>query len=352
MKSLLYSFLLFSICSFGIPLLIAAVSPDLSPYGATYPGEKTFENPGGPIPPTVNAFSAFKDRLGLSWDDDFLYIESNGIPDHDMMRGIVAWQQQVPLPHPYVGANRFALPLNPTVLEEPQKLTLMGPIAIAVNGIPIFHALTQSGKDAYLGGELDEWGGHCGRADDYHYHIAPAHLEPLVGEGNPVAFGLDGHPVFLADPSRDKPLDECHGYFDEEGKYRYVGDLTNPYMMAFFRGAADLENRPRANGVRPHLQPLRGATITGFSGTLTEGYSLEYHLKGDKHTINYLVTELGAEFEFVDANGSSTSESYERRLDQGGKGDQGKGKSPSGKKAKSKDKGKRGKKDRDPADGF
>ncbi|MDA7926629.1 hypothetical protein N9B21_01165 [Verrucomicrobiales bacterium] len=74
-----------------------------------------------------------------------------------MMKGITAWQQQVPIPHDFTGENRFKLPLNPTVIEgDTQELTLMGPIALAANGIPIFHALTQSGKDAYAGGELDE----------------------------------------------------------------------------------------------------------------------------------------------------------------------------------------------------
>jgi hypothetical protein len=38
-----------------------------------------------------------------------------------------------------------------------------------------------------LAGELDEYGGHCGRADDYHYHIGPVHLEKIVGKGNPIS---------------------------------------------------------------------------------------------------------------------------------------------------------------------
>ncbi|MEM7601280.1 MAG: YHYH protein, partial [Verrucomicrobiota bacterium] len=345
MKSFSYFLATLILSTTAIPLLVAAIAPNLTPYKAEFPGERTFENPGGPIPATVASFKPFQNRLGLSWDKDFLYIETNGLPDHDMMRGITAWQQQVPLPHPYVGSNRFALPLNPTVLEEPEELTLMGPIAIAVNGIPIFHALTQSGKDAYLGGELDDWGGHCGRADDYHYHIAPAHLEEIVGPGNPVAFGLDGHPVYLADPATDKALDECHGYFDDEGNYRYVGTLENPYVMANFRGAVDLANRPRAHGVRPHLQPLRGAEITGFSGSLAEGYSLKYAIGTHKYTINYRITQTGADFQFVDTNGETTEESYQRKADRGGggKGKGGEKGRPKGEKGKGGKDGKGGK---------
>jgi hypothetical protein len=71
-----------------------------------------------------------------------------------------------------------------------------GAIALAVNGVPIFNALNNRGEDAYLAGELDEYGGHCGRGDDYHYHIAPVHLEKVVGKGKPIAYALDGFPIY------------------------------------------------------------------------------------------------------------------------------------------------------------
>ncbi|MEM7600627.1 MAG: YHYH protein [Verrucomicrobiota bacterium] len=324
--------------------LIAATGSVLTPYSAKFPGGKTLDHTGGSIPQLAQAFAPFKDRLGLSWDEDFLYIETNGLPDHGMMKGITAWQQQVPILHDYTGTNAFKLPLNPEYVETPEELTLMGPIAIAVNGIPIFHALTQSGKDAYAGGELDEWGGHCGRADDYHYHIAPTHLEPIVGKGNPVAFGLDGYPIYLSDPSKDKPLDECHGYFDDDGNYRYVGELKPPYVMSYFRGKADLESRPRAGGIRPFLRPLRGAKITDFSGSLHEGFHLEYDVYGEKSTIDYRFNgNGGADFVFTNADGSTTEESYEKRPQLGGKG-KGKGdkKRPKGEKGKGEGKGDKG----------
>lgn len=308
-----------------VPLVIAAVAPELKPFTAKFPGKHTLENPGGEIPKSAQAFAKFNKSLGISWDSEFLYIEGNGLPDHPMMRGITAWQQQVPIPHDFTGENRFKLPLNPETIEgDPQELTLMGPIALAVNGIPIFHALTQSGKDAYAGGELDEWGGHCGRADDYHYHIAPSHLEATVGKGNPVAFGLDGHPIYLEDPTKDKPLDECHGYFDDSGQYRYVGNLEPPYMMAYFRGPADLDDRPPTRGVREFLRPLRGAKITGFEGSLADGYSLEYDINGDKGHVNYQITDSGVDFKFIEPDGTEREESHERRA--GGGGGKGKGK--------------------------
>jgi hypothetical protein len=278
-------------------------------------GEHNLDSNLQTAPETAKAFAPFKEHIGISWDDDFVYIEGNGLPQHNMMVGITAWQQQVPLPHNFTGPKgAFRIPIQPEPLKEPQKLTLLGPIALAVNGIPIFHSLTQSGKDAKAGGELDQWGGHCGRADDYHYHIAPGHLEKTVGKGNPVAYGLDGFPVYMANPAKDKPLDEAHGYFDEKGNYRYVSGNEAPYMMGMFRGAVDLDARPRTAGVRPFLRPLRGASITGFEGALESGYTLHYEVNGKLAHIDYQARKNGgADFVFTDPDGTVRKESYETR---------------------------------------
>ena len=146
-------------------------------------------------------------------------------------------------------------------------------------------------------------------------------MEKIVGKGNPVAFGLDGYPVYLENPAKDKPLDESHGYFDDEGNYRYIGNLKPPYMMSYFKGAVELDDRPPTPGVRPFLRPLRGAKITGFSGRLENGYSLEYENSGQKNYVNYTIKENGGvDFEFVDSSGNKTEESYERRTGGDGKG--------------------------------
>ena len=63
---------------------------------------------------------------------------------------------------------------------------LKGALAVAVNGVPIFNVYNNRGENAYLIGELDDWGGHFGRGDDYHYHMVPTHLETTVGSENPL----------------------------------------------------------------------------------------------------------------------------------------------------------------------
>ena len=103
-----------------------------------------------------------------------------------MMVGIISWQQQVPIPQPYTGSNAWQFPLKPVPAANPlsgKDHFFRGAMAIAANGIPIFNALNNRGVDSFSIGELDEFGGHCGRADDYHYHAAPLALEKVVGKG-------------------------------------------------------------------------------------------------------------------------------------------------------------------------
>ena len=77
--------------------------------------------PDAPAAPTPEAAKAFRpfDRVKTRWDDKYLYVESNGLPDHPMMKGIRAWQQQVPLPQPYTGDNAWRIPLNPVPAKSP-----------------------------------------------------------------------------------------------------------------------------------------------------------------------------------------------------------------------------------------
>ena len=62
-----------------------------------------------PSPTQAAPFALFAPTVKTRWDDRFLYIESHGLPSHDMMVGITAWQQQVPLP-PRSGATYCRMP--------------------------------------------------------------------------------------------------------------------------------------------------------------------------------------------------------------------------------------------------
>jgi arylsulfatase A len=266
------------------------------------------------VPPEARPFLAFE-GLEVSWDEDFVYVESDGLPDHPMMVGIRTWNQQVPLPQSFRGDNAFRIPRKPKLLDEPRETVLVGPIAIAVNGVPIFDPTTQSGRhDAHENGELDEFGGHAGRADDYHYHVAPFHLAEVVGEGSPIAFGLDGFPIYgkrEPDGSAMEPLDAAHGHRHADGTYHYHGTDEKPYFMGAFAGEVDLDARPETRSWRPYTRPLRGARISGFTGSLESGYQLEYTLRGETHRIDYHLREDGGvEFLFVNPDGTARTETY------------------------------------------
>jgi Raf kinase inhibitor-like YbhB/YbcL family protein len=291
--------------------------------------------PSAVAPEIAQAFEPFAKLKAIAyrWDDRYFYVESNGIPDHKMMVGITAWQQQVPLPQKYVGDNAWQIPLNPVPAAVPATAKgrfLRGAIALAVNGIPIFNPLNNRGDDAYLFGELDEYGGHCGRADDYHYHIAPIHLEKQVGKNQIIAYALDGYPIYgydEPDGSKVMKLDALNGHKDNEGHYHYHATKTYPYLNGGFYGEVterdgQVDPQPRAQGVREALPPMKGAKITGFTSPKPNNYLLTYDVSGRKGTVGYTLNADGSvAFKFTEPNGKSTTETYQpRRRPPGGGG--------------------------------
>ncbi|MEY5033407.1 MAG: hypothetical protein RL354_2438, partial [Planctomycetota bacterium] len=304
-------------------------------------------------PPQAAVFDAFAPFVKTRFDDRWLYVESDGLPhaplETSMMVGIRAWQQQVPLPQNYTGTNAWQIPLKPELAETPLpgKTNLRkGAVALAANGIPIFNALNNGGRDSFAIGELDEFGGHCGRADDYHYHAAPLAIEKIVGKGKPIAYALDGFPIYgLFDPAAKagddlacpcgshEKLDELNGHFCEVPKgegfgggtrsYHYHASKTYPYINGGMRGKVEVsgpgpENevvpQAHANPVRPFLPPLRGARITGFAQTGDKAWSLTYEVSGKSSKINYRIDPNGKVlFEFIGPDGEKRTEEYEAR---------------------------------------
>ena len=209
-------------------------------------------------------------------DDNYYYLESTGIPIHKLMVGITAWQQQVPLPQDFTGDNAFRIPRHPIESNNPvdaKEALFSGAIAVAINGIPIFNPIKNDGKtDTFTAGELDDFGGHCGRADDYHYHTAPLHLQDAVGIANPIAYALDGYKIYgLTEPDGSVPvgLDKFNGHKNASGEYHYHATKTYPYLNGGMHGNVKVVKdaitpQPLTTPSRQWLMPLRGAKITGF----------------------------------------------------------------------------------------
>jgi len=89
-----------------------------------------------------------------------------------------------------------------------------------------------------------------------------------------------------------------------------------PYLIGGFRGevrevGGQVDPQPRAQPLRPHTQPLRGATITRFSGNAKAGYNLKYSQDGREGSVSYRIQENGSvAFRFIDASGRVSNETY------------------------------------------
>jgi phosphatidylethanolamine-binding protein (PEBP) family uncharacterized protein len=317
----------------GIPPLIAQAKPSVGVVSG---------------PPQAKPFALFSPKVRVRHDDQFLYVEGDGLPAHGMMTGITAWQQQVPLPQNYVGTNAWRIPLKPVPSKTPASIKnrfLRGAIAIAANGIPIFNPQNNRGEISADIGELDRWGGHCGRADDYHYHAAPLHLQETLGKTLPIAYALDGYAIYgLAEPdgSAPKGLDPFNGHTTPALGYHYHASTRYPFINGGFHGEVveaegQVDPQPRAQSVRPALQALRGAEITGFTtGANGQGGQLTYAIGGKNGSVDFTPAQGGGwKFTFAEPDGSKREETYRGdegkggdKGGKGGKGGKGKGKGP------------------------
>ena len=306
--------------------LRAQVADRLVPATPTFAAiATTGEGSGSPV--QARPFLAFAPAVRVHWDDHLLYVESNGLPNHGMMVGITAWQQQVPLPQNYTGNNAWHFPLHPVPAAHPQTIQghfLRGAIAIAADGVPIFNPQNNRGEISLEIGELDQWGGHAGRADDYHYHITPLHLQAQVGPGQPVAYALDGYPIFgLTEPDGALAgnLDASHGHTTPALGYHYHASEKYPYVFASFHGEVverdgQVDPQPNARPIRPSTTPLPGARITGFTAAPDQrSFMLRYTVNNRPASVSYSTTGDGRwHFQFVAATGASQEETYSAQI--------------------------------------
>jgi arylsulfatase A-like enzyme len=230
------------------------------------------------------------------------------------MFGITTWQQQVPIPAAYFAhstsnennagslgyqqPNVWRIPLVPVpsaspivIYNPPAPPTnfLRGAVALASNGIAIFNPSNNGGNVSYEIGELDYYGGHCGLADDYHYHIIPTHLNTRfggpLGDDKPIAWALDGYPIYgfvEPDGSPRQPLDAEGGHDHGPWGYHYhaIGTTTvdathpygtpqSPYMMKAFHGT--VVNFGNQVDGQPAVGNLRSDGTGGYNAKAVAG---------------------------------------------------------------------------------
>ncbi len=282
------------------------------------------ESPAGFGTLMAASFAPFKPLVRTYWDSTHFYIEADNMPDRsqmpDLMVGITAWQQQIPLPTSYFfnttnpennsgslgygKPNVWRLPMVPVPSPAPISLNgnfLRGAVAVAANGIAIFNPRNNRGEFSYSIGELDAYGGHCGLADDYHYHIAPLHLQSVLGIGKPVAWALDGYPIFgftEPDGSARLPLDADGGHAHGSLNYHYhargstaTGPVA-PFLMDAMHGTVvnfggQVDPQPEVQSMRPpgtggyDAKAIAGAAITAFLNPVALATNASGHFQHD-----------------------------------------------------------------------
>ena len=189
----------------------------------------------------------------ITKDDDYIIIKSNGVPDHKSPYfQNTEWQSSKY--EAYNGSNSafmqnpnkigaqnytFRIPINP-VQASTHSATPMGPIGVAINGVPIFNQYA-AGRSA-LSGEIntmDQYNGHPAQGSDYHYHIEPLYLTANKGKDALLGFLLDGFPVYGPQENgktiTNADLDEYHGHTAPtpdypNGIYHYHITAEDPYI--------------------------------------------------------------------------------------------------------------------------
>lgn len=144
--------------------------------------------------------------------------------------------------------DSYQLPANPSFAAAPSCVP-MGAIGMALDGVAIYNALDEAGRDAVAHEVQDSCDGHPQGAEEYHYH-GPSPCMPNIDKENTViGYAFDGFPITSLYDAHghyyaDADLDACHGttgaYTDESGVaksgYHYVLTWEYPYTIGCFKG--------------------------------------------------------------------------------------------------------------------
>lgn len=254
--------------------------------------------------------AGFSDSVTVSCSDTHATLTSDTYPDHDMMTGIIATNEQVPVPAEY-GAPIL---LSPVFTGDP--LTRDAALGVAVNGVPIYDytgggemsladlAHHQTQHDTLQTGQLDVCGGHAGRGDDYHYHVTPTCMIAQMDNAGPdaiIGWAFDGYPIYgdtNPDGSAivDGVLDVCNGQPDDTFGHRYHTSPDAPYIVQCLMGAvADFDRLPRVRplsavsggGAEPGRPPRGGVENLVFTQNADGSRSMDYRYDGQDYYIRY-----------------------------------------------------------------
>lgn len=253
--------------------------------------------------------AGFAAEVTVTCDDTFAYLGADTYPDHELMTGIVATNEQIPVPAKDYGSP---IRLAPVMGSEPTSRDAA--LGVAINGVPIYDysAAGELALDEYdpsvdtvLLQQLDNCGGHAGRGDDYHYHTRPScMIDAMANKGDDaiIGWGFDGYPIY-GDRNPDGSeiaagmLDVCNGQPDETFGYRYHTSQAPPYILQCLAGAVDLETLPRVppltnamNQEKPPGMPPAGGVENLVHVIEGDTRTMSYEYQGETYYITYSPT--------------------------------------------------------------
>ncbi|NKB88334.1 MAG: YHYH protein [Acidobacteria bacterium] len=225
--------------------------------------------------------------LEITCTADQVVVTGNGIPGYAFKRTTPSDLREQ--------SYEWRFPRQPELADDSTSIPLLGAVAIAVNGLPIYGPNEGEFPDPYgdpvYVGILDDCLGHTARRGDYHYHalllacltsgVAPEAASPVIGwsfdgfaiygprgcadgactevveyvsgwqrSGDPTTYAWDKHDyVESADLN---VLDQCNGHTGPQGDYHYHATSGFPYVLGCYSGYVD----PSALG--PSRGPDRG----------------------------------------------------------------------------------------------
>ena len=181
----------------------------------------------------------FNKNCKVSFTDEMMIVESDGIPNHK-----TAKYPNRDNPNRIEKQHyRFEIPRHPKIADKPTP-TPMGPIGVAVNGIPFYNQYNREGQDAVKLEVFDSCCGHPDPGNRYHYHKFPvcvkSPFKETAGRHSPlVGYAFDGFGIYGPRGDNGKPptdLDECNGHTDSERGYHYHATAEYPYIIGAYRG--------------------------------------------------------------------------------------------------------------------
>jgi hypothetical protein len=230
------------------------------------------------------------DNVTVSFMKSYLVIHSKCLPNHptavfpdteNLLDGNPNYIQEkhatfyIPL-NPRPNANHIAMRNG----SNANHALPMGPIAVAVNGIPFFNPFDAEGEEALY--RLDRCCGHPSPTYMYHYHKYPACVKsPWADDGDGpspvIGFAFDGYPIYgpydykgvLAKDDQSNPLNAFNIHYDEARGWHYnVTPGKFPYVIGGYWGTPLLRRHgPPAGGEDEESGgPDSGTSSGGMSG--------------------------------------------------------------------------------------